>query len=73
MKPEGDICIRLGIKLRKMRQRRKWGQEDLAAHSGIGRNFISLVENGRREPRLRTLEILANAFDMTVSQFMRGV
>jgi XRE family transcriptional regulator, regulator of sulfur utilization len=70
---EQDICIRLGIRLRKMRERRGWGQEDLAAHSGIGRPFISRLENGKREPCLRSLETLARSFDMTISQFMRGI
>ena len=68
-----DIRVRFGVKLRLLREKRGWGQEDLAAHSGIGRPFISRLENGRREPCLRSLETLAKSFDMTVSQLMRGV
>jgi len=56
-----------------MREKRGWGQEDLAVHSGIGRSFISRLENGKREPCLKTIETLANSFDLTISQFTRGL
>jgi transcriptional regulator with XRE-family HTH domain len=68
-----DICLRLGQRIQRLRAARGWAQSDLAAHSGIGRQFISDLENGKQEPRLRTLEDLANSFDMTVSQLMRGL
>jgi XRE family transcriptional regulator, regulator of sulfur utilization len=73
MKPQEDICIRFGARIRRLRERRGWGQEDLAAHSGIGRPFISRLENGKREPCLRSMETLARSFDMSISQFMRGL
>lgn len=68
-----DICVRLGLRIRKLREKRGWGQEDLAAESGIGKPFISRLENGRREPCLRTMEAIAGSFDMSVSQLMRGL
>ena len=72
-RPHRDICLALGERVRRLRVARGWAQSDLAAHSGIGRQFISDLENGKQEPRLRTLETLANSFDMTVSQLMRGL
>jgi transcriptional regulator with XRE-family HTH domain len=42
----------------------------LAVHTGLGRPFISNVENGRKEPCLRSLEILAIAFDISLAQLM---
>jgi transcriptional regulator with XRE-family HTH domain len=73
MKRHEDICVRFGAKVRRLRHRRGWAQEDLAAHSGIGRPFISRLENGLREPCLRSIETLAKSFDLTISQFMRGL
>jgi DNA-binding XRE family transcriptional regulator len=67
------IRARLGRRLGALRRRRNWGQADLAAISGLERSYISRIENGRMEIGLTTLEVLANSFDMTVSQFMRGV
>jgi transcriptional regulator with XRE-family HTH domain len=70
---EGDICVRLGERVRALRQSRGWGQADLVAESGLDRSFISKVENARQEIGLRSLEVLANSFGKSVSQFMRGV
>ncbi len=38
----------------------------MAAHTGIGRAHISNLETGKKEARLRTLEILVKTFDMTI-------
>lgn len=68
-----DICVRIGRKVRKLRKQHGWTQDYLAVHSGLGRAFISNVENGRKEPCLRSLEILAVAFEMSLSQLFRNV
>ncbi|HMH13144.1 MAG TPA: helix-turn-helix transcriptional regulator [Edaphobacter sp.] len=68
-----DICVRFGRRLRKLRGDRGWSQEYLAEISGIGRVHISQLENGRREAGLRILETLAGAFEITASEFLKGV
>ena len=65
-----NICIRFGRKLRRLRKSRKWNQTYLAEHSGIGRPHISNLENGKEEPKLRTLRDLADSFDMSLSQLL---
>jgi len=45
----------------------------LAVHNGLGRVYISDLECGRKEACLRTIEILALGFDMSVREFFRGV
>jgi transcriptional regulator with XRE-family HTH domain len=45
----------------------------LAEHTGLGSVYISQLEHGRKEPGLRTIEILALGFDMTPSQLLRGI
>lgn len=70
---KGNIASRFGARLRRLRLKRGWNQVDLAAHSGIGRTFISNMENGKHEPRLQTLADLAATFDMSISQLMRGL
>jgi transcriptional regulator with XRE-family HTH domain len=71
--PHRDICKRFGLRLRRLRERKGWDQVDLAAESGLSRETISIIENGRVDLRLRTLEALAGSFKMTVAQLMRGV
>jgi len=64
---------RFGKRIRALRKERGWTQIDLAVHTGVGRVFISDVERGKKEPCLRTIEILAMAFDLTIAQLFRTV
>jgi transcriptional regulator with XRE-family HTH domain len=59
--------------VRKLRRDRGWTQTYLAVHTGLGRPFISNLETGKKEPCLRSLEILALAFDLSLSRLMRGL
>ena len=59
--------------MRKLRRERGWTQTYLAVHTGLGRPFISNLETGKKEPCLRSLEILAIAFDLSLAQLMRGL
>jgi transcriptional regulator with XRE-family HTH domain len=68
-----DICVRLGKRIRALRKAKGWNQDDLALHMGLGRTYISNVERGRKNPSLRTLEILAVGFKMSLIQFLDGI
>jgi transcriptional regulator with XRE-family HTH domain len=68
-----DICVRLGKRIRALRKAKGWNQDDLAQHMGLGRTYISNVERGRKNPSLRTLEILAVGFKMSLIQFLDGI
>ncbi len=57
-----------GSKVRKLRQERKWTQTELAVHLGMDRSFLSDLERGKREPCLRTLEVIAQGFELTLPQ-----
>ncbi|WP_390890501.1 helix-turn-helix domain-containing protein [Tunturiibacter lichenicola] len=70
---EGDVCKRVGNRIRKLRLERGWTQTYLSVHSGLGRPFISNIERGQKELCLRSLEILALAFEISLSQLMRGI
>ncbi len=65
-----DICILLGERIRALRKARQWRQIDLAAHSGVNVIYISDLENGRKEICLKTLQAVATAFDMTITDLL---
>ncbi len=65
-----DICVRFGKRLRALRKKRDWTQGYMAEHVGMDRSFISDLENGKKEICIRNLEVLARAFEMTVSQLV---
>lgn len=68
-----DVCIQLGERIRELRKKRGWRQIDLAEQSGIHEVHISDLERGVREVGLRHLAALAAAFDLTLSEFLKGV
>ncbi|MES2390833.1 MAG: helix-turn-helix transcriptional regulator [Acidobacteriota bacterium] len=65
-----DICVQLGERIREVRKARQWRQIDLAAHSGVNIIYISDLENGRKEICLKTLQAVASAFDMTITELL---
>jgi len=68
-----DICTRFGSRIRKLRLARGWSQTYLAIHTGLGRPFLSDLERGKKEPCLRSIEILALGFEITLSQLFKGL
>jgi Zn-dependent peptidase ImmA (M78 family)/transcriptional regulator with XRE-family HTH domain len=52
----------LGARLRRFRDWAELTQEEVAEHLGVGREALSYWENGRREPSLSQLEILARVY-----------
>ena len=68
-----DICVRFGRRIRELRRKRGWTQVYMATHTGLGSVYISQLEHGKKEPGLRTIEILALSFEMTPSQLLRGI
>lgn len=68
-----DICVRFGKRIRKLRKDRGWTQVYLAEHTGLGSVYISQLEHGKKEPGLRTVEILALSFELSPAQLLRGL
>ena len=51
-------------------KQRGWTQVYMAEHVGMDRSFISDLENGEKEICIRNLEVLADAFGVSVSQLL---
>jgi XRE family aerobic/anaerobic benzoate catabolism transcriptional regulator len=68
-----DICVALGKRIRHLLKERGWRQIDLAEESGIHENYVSDIENGRKEICLRTLQTIARTFDLSIADLMKTV
>ena len=68
-----DICILLGLRIRELRTAKGWRQIDLAEEAGINENYVSDIEIGKKEICLRTMQALAEAFDLTLAELLQGV
>jgi transcriptional regulator with XRE-family HTH domain len=63
----------LGMRIKFLRKQLRWSQEDLALNANINKNYISDLENGRRNPSLDILERIAVAFGITLAELFKGV
>lgn len=68
-----DVYERFAENLHSVRQRRRMSQEELAARAGVNRTQISLMEGGKRLPRLDTLIKLAGALEVDVTRLTEGI
>jgi predicted ATPase/DNA-binding XRE family transcriptional regulator len=53
-----------GDELRRLRRRSGLSQETLAARAGLSTEAVSLLERGRRTPRLTTMRLLADGMNL---------
>ena len=63
----------LGMRIVYLRKQRGLTQEELSFQSGINKNYICDMENGRRNPSLEIIERLAIAFGISISDLFLGV
>ncbi len=62
------ITERFGSRVRKIRKQRKLSQLELSQKSGLDLTTINEIENGNREPMLKTVWRIANALKMKMSE-----
>lgn len=61
----------IGIALKALRAEKGISQEKLALETGIGRRYMSDIENGRRNISLEIIEKIAAFFEMTASELVQ--
>ncbi len=65
----GPEPINIGMTIRNYRLDRGMSQGDIEKRTGLLRCYLSRVENGHTVPSLDTLQKIATALDMPLSQF----
>jgi transcriptional regulator with XRE-family HTH domain len=71
--PVGDsnAGLRVSAQVKEIRKSRHLSQRQLAGRMQVPRTYISKIENGKAIPTLGSLERLAAALDVDVSQLVR--
>jgi transcriptional regulator with XRE-family HTH domain len=67
------IQLQLGMRIKYLRKKRNWSQEDLALEANINTKYLSDLENGRRNPSLLILERIAIALNISISELTKGL
>jgi transcriptional regulator with XRE-family HTH domain len=65
---ETQILRLLAERIKALRGTRGWTQEQLADRASMQRSYLADLELGRRNPSVRTLVRLANAFGIAVGE-----
>ena len=68
---KSDILLKFGIRIRELRVANSWSQEDLADKAGFHRTYIGMIERGERNLSLKNVEILANSFNLNLSDLLK--
>ena len=68
-----EIQRRLGARIRKLREKKGWSQEEFAEVSGLHRTYIGAVERGEKNLTLSTLLTLSKTLDTTIVRLFQGV
>jgi transcriptional regulator with XRE-family HTH domain len=68
-KPAVPAAMNIGTTIRGFRLQRGMSQGDIEKRTGLLRCYLSRVENGHTVPSLETLQKIAGALDLPLSQF----
>jgi len=72
LQSEGQVLRSLATRIKALRAARHWSQEMLAERAHLHRTYIAGIEAGTRNPSLRSLIKIANAFRVTVPELFTG-
>jgi transcriptional regulator with XRE-family HTH domain len=60
----------LAAKIKALRKAKDWSQQALAERAHLHRTYIAEIETGNRNPSLRSLIKIANAFRVRVGDLL---
>ncbi len=68
-----NIYKQLGQRIVYLRKQKKMSSLDLALEAEINKNYLSDLENGRRNPSLKILRKIAIALQISLSDLFEGI
>ena len=66
-----EINTKVGLNIRKCREKKGWSQEYLALEANLHRAYIGQIERGEKNIGLINLEKIAKALDMEPDYLLR--
>ncbi len=67
------IQEKLGARIRELRLKTGLSQEKFALKIGMDRTYFSSVEMGKRNISIVNIEKIANGFEISLSELLKGV
>jgi len=68
-----EIRVRFAKRLRELRLKKKWTQEELAEYADLAYRHVQRLESAKNPPpaKIDTIEKLAKAFGITIAQLLK--
>jgi len=70
LQSEGQVLRSLAARIKALRKEKNWTQEILSERSHLHRTYVAEIETGSRNPSLRSLIKIANAFRVHVGELL---
>lgn len=67
-----DIKLKLGQRIKELREQTNMSQKDLAYAADLDRSYIASIENGQRNVSIVNIEKIAVALNVTVKEFFKS-
>jgi transcriptional regulator with XRE-family HTH domain len=67
-----DIKLKIGRRIKELREQAKMAQKDLAYAADLDRSYIASIENGQRNVSIVNIEKICNALETTISTFFNS-
>lgn len=67
------ITEKVGQRIKELRRGEGISQEKLALKAGIDRTYLAGVEQGKRNPSIKSLEKIINALDISFGEFFKDM
>ncbi len=68
-----DSKVQFGERVRYLRKKRGWSQEELADACGLHRTYIGAVERGERNISLLNIVVFAHALGVKPANLLGGI
>lgn len=68
-----DYRRRLGQRIRELRDKKGWSQEEFADSCEVNRSYMGRIERGELNLTLDTLSKVAKGLDISVSALLKGL
>ena len=70
---KSQLLVNLGLKIKELRAKKNISQQELSDLIGVKRQYISQIEAGDYNVTIDTLNKIANAFEISISDLLDGV
>ncbi len=65
------LLVSLGKRIRELREKQNWSQEELAEHADLDRTYIGSIERGERNVAVLNLACIARALKITLKELFQ--